>query len=93
MANNLWNKVKKGLSQALEKSEEITKVSTKKIEIAGLQHNIKNAFTELGAYVYAYHVEEEKKNLVKDKEFKEKIEQIIQLHKLLEEKEKELNNI
>jgi len=91
--DDLWKKVKKGLSQAFEKSEEITKLSTKKIEIIGLQHNIQKAFTELGAYVYKYHVEEKKKNMTKDKDFKGIIQQIIKLQELLEKKEKEINKI
>ena len=53
--NSLWNRVKKNLAQALEKSEEITKLSSKKMEIAGLEYKIEKSLTDLGGYVYAPH--------------------------------------
>lgn len=89
----LWSRVKKNLAQALEKSEEITKISSKKMEIAGLEYKIEKALTDLGGYVYAYLVENKKKTISKDAEFKEKLAHIKELHKLLEKKEKEVKNI
>lgn len=91
--DNLWQKVKEGLSQALEKSEEFTKLSSKKIEIAGLHYKIERAFTDLGGYVYHYLVEEEKKALTKDKDFQSKLVNIKGLQVLLEKKEEETRNI
>lgn len=91
--DNLWQKVKYGLSQALEKSEEFTKLSSKKIEIAGIHYKIERAFTDLGAYVYNYIVETEKKGITKDKEFQSKLDNIKSLQVLLEKKEEETRNI
>ena len=91
--NSLWNRVKKNLAQSLEKSEEITKLSSKKMEIAGLEYKIEKSLTDLGGYVYAYLVEDSRKMMTKDKEFKEKLNHIKELHKLLQKKEKEVKNI
>lgn len=93
METSLWGKVKIRLSQALEKSEEITKLSSKKMEIAGLEYKIEKALTNLGGHVYEYLVEKNKKQLTKSKEFTEKLNTVKELHKLLDKKEKELKKI
>lgn len=93
MEKSLWERVKNNLSQALEKSEEITKLSSKKMEIAGLEYKIEKSLTNLGGYVYNFLVEKEQKRLTQDKEFKQKLSNIKKLHKLLEKKEKEVKKI
>ncbi len=93
METSLWGKVKIRLSQALEKSEEITKLSSKKMEIAGLEYKIEKALTNLGGHVYEYLVEKNKKQITKSKEFTEKLNTVKELHKLLDKKEKELKKI
>ncbi len=93
METSLWGKVKIRLAQALEKSEEITKLSSKKMEIAGLEYKIEKALTNLGGHVYEYLVEKNKKQLTKSKEFTEKLNTVKELHKLLDKKEKELKKI
>ncbi len=93
METSLWGKVKIRLAQAIEKSEEITKLSSKKMEIAGLEYKIEKALTNLGGHVYEYLVEKDKKQLTKSKEFTEKLNIVKELHKLLDKKEKELKKI
>ncbi len=51
-----WDKIRKnivdGLSEAMDKTEELTSVGRKKLEILQIEHRLDEKFAQIGRYVY-----------------------------------------
>jgi len=91
---SLWERVKKGLVVAAEKTDEFTKMGKLKIDIAGTHRKIEQNFEELGGKVYDItKTGKRKKAVTDDKDISKLIEKIKGLEKELGEKEEELNGL
>ena len=92
----LWDKIKKSvidtLSEAIDKTEELTSVGRIKLEILQLEHRLDERYTELGKFVYK-NFSEQPGILVLEGKVSELKKAIDELEKQLREKEKELGRI
>lgn len=88
-----WSKIKQSiihtLTDALDKTEELTSVGKKKLEILKLEHRLDDQYVEFGKYCYR-NVLKLKDQLTSSKKMAELIQQIAELEKDLKQKEKEL---
>lgn len=95
--DTLWNKVKSNLVEwygsAYEKTDEIARISKKRIEIVGLNRSIEKHLAELGGRVYDILTGKGKKSIVRDKDVKNLVEKVKSLEKELKLKEKEIETI
>ncbi len=92
----VWDKVKKtvteGVSTIVETTEDLTKVSKARLNVANVKSRMKGTRTELGIIVYRL-VEEGKVNIEKDEEVTRLIETIKELETELKEKEDHLSAV
>lgn len=91
---SFWNDLKKtvqhGLKVVVSKTEEYTQIGKIKVEIIQLQHNLKQAYQELGREVYSKILKTTKTSLSKDAKVCALVSKIQKLEQELKEKEKEL---
>ena len=95
---SLWEKVKKNLadwySVAYEKTDELTKIAKKKLEIAGINRTIEKHMLELGGTVYDLITEQGKKQeIAQDEKVVSLVEEIKKLEEQLKLKEEEIESI
>ena len=92
----LWEKIKKNivhsLSEAIDKTEELTSVGRIKLEILQLEHQLDEQFTTLGKYIYK-RLNKDSEILKADKKLQDLNKSIDKLVKELSKKEKELGRI
>lgn len=91
-----WSKIKESIihtfTDALDKTEELTSVGKKKLEILKLEHRLDDQYAEFGKYCYRNFSKLEDQ-LISSKKIAELIQQITELEKDLKQKEKELYRI
>ncbi len=92
----VWDKVKKtvseGVSTIVETTEDLTRVSKARLNVANVKNRIKGTQTELGITVYRL-IQEGKSNIEKDEEVTRLIETIKELETELKEKEEHLSAV
>ena len=92
----LWDKIKKSvidtLSEAIDKTEELTSVGRIKLEILQLEHRLDERYTELGKFVHK-NLSEQPGILVLEGKVSELKKAIDELEEQLRQKEKELGRI
>jgi hypothetical protein len=92
----VWNKIKQSIihtfTDALDRTEELTSVGRKKLEILKLEHQLDDQYAEFGKYCYR-NIPKLKGQLTSSKKLDELMQQIAELEKNLKQKEKELYRI
>lgn len=92
----VWSKIKQSIihtfTDALDKTEELTSVGKKKLEILKLEHRLDDQYAEFGKYCYR-NISKLKDQLTSSKKLAELMQQIDELEKSLTEREKELYRI
>ena len=99
---SLWNTIKqeldgpfevvrKGLSDAFDLAEDLTRKGRVKLEIQAAKSDIRNQMTELGGRVHQLAVEDGETDIVGDKTVKSIFKKIDQLEKKIQKKEEELS--
>jgi virulence-associated protein VapD len=98
---SLWNTIKqeldgpfeavrKGLSDAFDLAEDLTRKGRVKLEVQAAKSDIRNQMTELGGRVHQLAVEDGETDIVGDKTVKSIFKKIDQLEKKIQKKEEEL---
>ncbi|MFH0778240.1 MAG: hypothetical protein V2A71_06365 [Candidatus Eisenbacteria bacterium] len=94
---SLWDNVKKGVTEfyesAAERTDELARVSVRKLDIVGIKRNIGHEMADLGGRVYHMVVEEAATDIAGDADVKTHIESIRRLEAFLKEKEAEIGEI
>ncbi len=92
----VWDKIKKSvvnaLSEAIDKTEELTSVGRIKLEILQLEHRLDEKYAELGKLVYQ-NLNEQSGIIVAESKISELKKIIDELRSQLQQKEKELGRI
>lgn len=92
----LWEKIKRSLkesfSQALEKSEELTRLGRLKLEILQINQQIEKLFAELGGYAY-HEIKSGTTKIAAVPRIQQLVEEIEKLEEELQAKESELERI
>lgn len=92
----VWDKIKKSvvnaLSEAIDKTEELTSVGRIKLEILQLEHRLDEQYAELGKLVY-HNLTEQSSIIVEEGKISELKKTIDELKNQLQQKEKELGRI
>ena len=90
---SLWEKVKKGIMLAAERTDELTKMGKLKFDIIGTHHTIEHNLGELGGIVYELiKTGRRKKPLTDDENVAKLIKTIKCLEKELSKEKKNLTN-
>jgi len=94
---NLWFKIKKGLTDGYQnlshKTEELTQIGRLKLEIIAVKRDIEKAFIELGGRVYQVFQENGEVNQLSDQEINKLVKEIKELETKLHDLEKKVEGI
>ncbi|MBI4551060.1 MAG: hypothetical protein HY710_02235 [Candidatus Latescibacteria bacterium] len=86
-------KVRKGLTDALDVAEDLTRKGRLKLEIQGYRGEIRTQMTELGGRVYQLGVEESVPDVLSDDTVRSLFARIKDLEQKITEKEQELQRL
>ena len=94
---DLWGKIKsavvEGAHFAKEKTEELSKIGKKKLDILQTKRNITKQFTELGGLIFEKCSKKDVKTVNITEEMREIVDKIKKFEAELEEREKELEEL
>lgn len=95
--DTLWNRVRNNLVEwygsAYEKTDELARISKKRIEMVGLNRSIEKHLAELGGRVYDILKSPGKNTVVRDTDVRNLVEKIESLEEELKLKEGEIETI
>ena len=93
----LWDKIKgkvrEGASAAVEKAEEIARISKAMLDIAGVKRNINRVFAQMGGRVYHLITTDQPGGISEDGEVVNLVERLKTLEQELKEKEEHLEQL